>query len=262
MSSQQRLWLIGGTSESSEIAKHLIQQGIPCTVTVTTETARSLYPHSPLLRVIVGRMNAVQIQEFLQLEQIAAILDATHPYAVEISQTAIALSTQNRLPYLRYERPEVVQTAGKRLTFPSFESLLKSNILLSKRVLLTIGYQALPLFQSWQTQATLFTRILPSVASLQTALDAGFSSDRIIAFRPPISADLERALWQQWQINLVVTKASGNAGGEAIKYQIGEELNIPIVVVTRPVVDYPQQTSEIAITLQFCHQFIPDCSRK
>lgn len=262
MSSQERLWLIGGTSESREIAKQLIQQGIPCTVTITTETARSLYPESPLLRVIVGRMNAVQIQEFLQLEQIVGILDATHPYAVEISQTAIALSTQYRLPYLRYERPEVVPAAGNHITCSSFESLLTSNILLGKRVLLTIGYQALPLFQSWQTQATLFTRILPSVASLQTALEAGFSSDRIIAFRPPISADLERAFWQQWQINLVVTKASGNAGGEAIKYQVGKELNIPIVIVTRPVVDYPQQTSEIAIALQFCHQFIPHCFRE
>lgn len=262
MSSQQRLWLIGGTSESRELAKQLIQQGIPCTVTVTTETARSLYPQSPLLRVIVGRMNAVQIQEFLQLEKIAGILDATHPYAVEISQTAIALSAQNCLPYLRYERPKVLPTEENFLTFSSFESLLTSNILLDKRVLLTIGYQALPLFQSWQTQATLFTRILPSVASLQTALDAGFSSDRIIAFRPPISADLERALWQQWQIDLVVTKASGNAGGEAIKCQIGKELNILIAIITRPVVDYPQQTSEIAIALQFCHQVIPDCSRK
>ena len=49
------------------------------------------------------------------------------------------------------------------------------------------------------------------------AIAAGFTTDKIIAIRPPINKELEQALWQQWQISLVVTKASAKAGGEDIK---------------------------------------------
>ncbi|MGK7895867.1 MAG: precorrin-6A/cobalt-precorrin-6A reductase, partial [Xenococcus sp. (in: cyanobacteria)] len=79
--------------------------------------------------------------------------------------------------------------------------------------------------------------------SLQTALDAGFSSDRIIALRPPINPELEIALWRQWDISLVVTKASGKPGGEDIKQQVANKLGIPLIAIARPAICYPQQTS-------------------
>jgi precorrin-6A/cobalt-precorrin-6A reductase len=80
-----------------------------------------------------------------------------------------------------------------------------------QRVLLTIGYTPLHRFQSWHDRATLFARILPSAIALEAAFKAGFTPHNIICLRPPISADLEKALWRQWQISLVVTKASGNS---------------------------------------------------
>jgi precorrin-6A/cobalt-precorrin-6A reductase len=83
-----------------------------------------------------------------------------------------------------------------------------------ERTLLTLGYRQLRPFAPWQSQACLFARILPSLPALDGALAAGFTPERLIALRPPISAELETALWQQWQITQVITKASGPAGGE------------------------------------------------
>jgi precorrin-6A/cobalt-precorrin-6A reductase len=119
-------------------------------------------------------------------------------------------------------------------------------------VLLTVGYRYLHLFSSWQERSTLFARILPSVTALGAALAAGFSSDRLIALRPPVSVDLEKALWQQWQISLVVTKASGTAGGEDVKRAVAAELGIGLIAIARPEVVYPQQTSELSRALEFC----------
>ena len=121
--------------------------------------------------------------------------------------------------------------------------------------MLTLGYRMLPLFQSWQQQATLYARILPSQIALQTALDAGFTPNRLIALRPPISPALEQALWQQWQISLVVTKASGRAGGEATKQQVAAQLGVKLAAIARPVVQYPQQTSDFTTAVQFCSQW-------
>lgn len=188
-----------------------------------------------------------------------AILDASHPYAVEISKLAIAKATQRQIPYLRYERPSL-ELPQKDLSVPqaieldSFDTLIAGDYLQGQRVLLTLGYRTLPLFRPWQDRCTLFARLLPSVTALEAAYSAGFTPDRVIALRPPIPYELEKALWQHWQISLVVTKASGTSGGEDVKRMVAAQLGVPLVVITRPDVAYPQQTSDLSMALEFCRQ--------
>lgn len=251
-----RLWLIGGTQESRHIAEAIASRQFPCTVTVTTEAARSLYQPSPWLRVSVGILSAKELDGFLQQQEIVAVVDASHPYAVEISRSAIAAATYRKIPYLRYERPNLKGESEENrvIEFASFAKLLQSNTLDGRRVLLTVGAKSLSLFSTYHDRATLFARILPTLSSLQIATEAGFSPQRLIALRPPISPELERALWQQWQISLVVTKASGRVGGEETKRAIAAQLRIPLIVMTRPPLTYPQQTSEVEEVLNFCRQ--------
>ena len=264
-----RIWLIGGTSESVQLAAAIASANLSCTISVTTEAARTLYPDSPMLRVWVGRLFAAQIGQFLQTHQIVAVLDASHPYAVEVSQSAIAACTQFNLPYLRYERPELGSgslvvgsrkeefptNAAKIIRLDSFETLIAGDYLQGQRVLLTVGYKVLPLFRTWQEKATLFTRILPSLVSLEAALTAGFTPERIIALRPPISADLETALWRFWNISMGVTKASGSPGGEDVKQAVASELGATLITIDRPLVDYPAQTNDLGEAIAFCQQF-------
>ena len=272
-----RIWLIGGTSESARIAEAIAGEGLPCTVTVSTKAAQALYPGNPELKVRVGQISSAQISFFCAQEQIVAVVDASHPYAVAISQGAIAAATESPIPYLRYERPHVgdrergVGGEGERgrsfcslssesteavIELDSFDLLIVGNYLEGRRVLLTIGCKALPLFQPWQDRATLFARLLPDVNSLEVAATAGFTPDRLIALRPPISTQLEKALWHQWQISLVVTKASGQAGGEDVKRSVAAELGIPLIVIARPRIAYPQQTSDLSEVLAFCRRHL------
>ncbi|MBP0016223.1 MAG: cobalt-precorrin-6A reductase [Cyanobacteria bacterium SBLK] len=247
------VWAIGGTSESREIVKLLVSRGIPCLVTVTTQSARSLYFTNPLLEVRTGCLTPDKLPLFLQQQKIAAVVDASHPYARSISQNAIAASTALNIPYLRYERPSL--EAGENIEVRSFEELIEGDYLRDRRVLLTVGCKALSYFQSWQERAVLFARVLPAVNSLETAIAAGFSPNRLIALRPPISTDLEESLWRQWRIDLVVTKASGRAGGEEIKRSVAAKLAIPLLVVARPPVPYPRQTANLEEILTFCYRY-------
>lgn len=253
----QRLWLIGGTQESAELGRSLIQAKVPAVVTVATESARSLYPASPHLEVWVGRLTPEDVEPFLKTHQVCGILDASHPFAAQVSEMAIATAQQYYLPYLRYER-DIAQVESKERQnewiFSDFKTLLETDLLLKERVLLTIGYRSLQLFQPWQAQAVLFARILPSVTALEAAIAAGFTSDRLIALRPPISVELERSLWQQWNISLVITKASGAPGGEVVKRQLAADLGLKLAIVARPVIHYPQQTNEVQVALAFAEK--------
>lgn len=251
------LWLIGGTGEAVTLAHGLAAAAVPCLVTVTTAAARQSYSENPNLRVRVGGLEVATLGDFIEAQGIGAVLDVSHPFAVEISQGAIAAAQALNLPYWRYERPSLEPSAAPSLIRPvaNLKSLLTPETLAGQRVLLTLGYRWLHHFAPWQAQATLFARILPSPIALGAALAAGFTPDRLIALRPPITADLEQALWQQWRITRVITKASGGPGGEATKRAIAERLGIPLYVLSRPHLDYPVVCHSQAAALALCHRW-------
>ncbi len=251
------LWLIGGTTESIAIASAISHIYIPCLVTVTTTTARNIYPLDLNIKIWVGKLDLDQLGAFLHKNEIIGIIDASHPYATVISARAMVAAKEYSLPYLRYERPQVASNADHILELDSFATLLRGEYLQQQRVLLTVGYKTLPQFQPWQQKATLFTRILPRIDSLQVALASGFTADRIIAFRPPINADLEKALWRQWQITTVISKASGKAGGEETKRLVAKELGVKLIIIQRPKLDYLKQTENLAEVVQFCQTIFP-----
>ncbi|NEQ44870.1 MAG: cobalt-precorrin-6A reductase [Leptolyngbya sp. SIOISBB] len=265
------LWLIGGTQESRQLVQLWVQKfphdssrQLHCIVTVTTAAARSLYLQTPPLRVQVGQFTAAQIDNFVHHNHIDAILDMSHPFATEISQLAIALAQHRQLPYLRYERPVVSapqQTWRDQRGRPGMvcvsqlQDVLTPESLAGDRTLLTLGYRQLSIFAPWQSRATLFARILPSPVALNTALQVGFTPDRLIALRPPISVDLEKALWQQWQITQLVTKASGHPGGQDDKQTLAAAMGVRLIQIRRPAIAYPHQTDDLDTALQFALRY-------
>lgn len=248
-----KLWLIGGTGDSVDLVQHIVDHSFPCVVTVTTPTAYDLYPVNSMITIEMGQLDPIGIQQLCTQETVKGIIDASHPFAINISRQVIEFSQAEGIPYLRYERPSL-KLNDQAISLDSFEDLIKGNYLENKRVLLTVGCQALAKFKSWHKKAVLYTRILPRSESLKMALNAGFPESQIIALRPPISLELERSLWQQWDIDLVVTKASGKQGGEDIKAKVAKELGIRLIVIKRPSLPYPQQTEQISDIIEFCYQ--------
>lgn len=122
-----KVWLIGGTSESAELAQVLWAKKIPYVVTVTTPTAKTLYP--PQAQVRVGALTPGAMATFAVEQNIRCILDASHPFASEVSQGAIALAqarpsqrtprqtkaaAKQPIPYLRYERANIAANVTEK----------------------------------------------------------------------------------------------------------------------------------------------------
>ena len=102
MTTDNKVWLIGGTSDSVAVAKILSANNILFVVSIATQAAIDLY--SADTKVKIGCMKPEAMQCFCQQEKIKTVIDASHPYAVEVSLNAIALTSQLKIPYLRYER--------------------------------------------------------------------------------------------------------------------------------------------------------------
>ena len=83
----KELLIFAGTTEGRKLSEYLAEAGIAHTVCVATEYGEIvLKPHS-LVTVHQGRMNQEEIEKFLQSWQFAAVIDATHPYATEVTAT-------------------------------------------------------------------------------------------------------------------------------------------------------------------------------
>lgn len=239
------IWLVGGTSESRDVAHLLSQHRIPWLATVTRESARRLYRDLPGT-VRVGLLTPDNLTAFLHRENIQAVVDASHPFAAEVSQLAMSA----RCPYLRYDRPRV-SLHPDTLVFPDFASLLQPEYLENRRVLLTVGVKALPDFRPWCDRAQLWARILPSPTSIEQGRAAGFAGDRLIPQRLPVTLEEERQLWQHLGVDTVVAKAAGKASGLDVKQAVAQALGVRLLVVDRPAVAYPQITSDLAAVLAF-----------
>jgi precorrin-6A/cobalt-precorrin-6A reductase len=102
----------------------------------------------------------------------------------------------------------------------------------------------------------LIARILPSVPSLQQALAAGFTADRLLCLRPPFSRAFNRAILEEYQIELLVTKASGREGGVEEKVLAANDLGIAVLMINRPEEVDAQAVCTIDAAMRACQNLL------
>lgn len=233
------VFLLGGTSESRTAAVVACALGIPIVASVTTELARRLYTGLPRVRILVGKLPREALLRAVRDAEAALVLDATHPFAASISQTAIGVTQELGIPYLRYERPDVVAGGDHATIHADVDALIRSGVLRGCRVLVTVGTKALGKFASCCGDAVLYVRVLDSPESRVKAVAAGFPTDRVITMPVPVPEEDERRLWTRLGIEAVVAKASGVPGGEDVKRRVAAALGVDLHIIARPSVDYP-----------------------
>jgi precorrin-6A/cobalt-precorrin-6A reductase len=250
--------LLSGTSEGRSLGARLRAEGLPFLASVTTPEARQLFAGlDPAPEVLVTRFDADALVALLHERQVEAILDATHPFAHHISETAMQAAARTHIAYVRYERPRTEVTdavAGgldeTLITVPTIETAVAVCLERGSRVLLTTGTKTLQMFRQVMDRKWVMARILPTVASLSQALQTGLPPAQILAMRGPFSEELERALLRQYRIDLLVTKDSGAAGGLDTKMQAAAALGVPTVVVSRPALHYRNLCDDLEQAVQ------------
>jgi precorrin-3B C17-methyltransferase len=121
---------------------------------------------------------------------------------------------------------------------------------LGQRIFLAVGIKELAAFVESRTGRDWFVRVTPEAASIDRALSLGVPRARICAMQGPFSRAFNEALWAGWQIDCVVTKDSGEAGGFNAKVEAAAALKIPLVVVERPALSYPFVAHDFAGILE------------
>ncbi len=230
----KKLLLFGGTSEEHALLKALAAYPVAITLCVASEYGRALLPReNEKLAVCVGRLEAKQMIAMIHGEEFSCVVDATHPYATEVSANIKLAAAETKIPYLRLLREK--SETGNSIIVPSIQAAAEMVGELNGAVLITTGSKELAAFtQVPDFKKRLYPRVLPTVESIQACLALGFTASHIIAMQGPFSKELNMALMQQFDIKILVTKDGGSAGGFPEKKEAARELGVQLIVLRRP----------------------------
>lgn len=244
------VWVFSGTSDGNALARQIAETGQPVVVSSATDYgAKMAQLNCPGVTVVSGRLGIERRRELLRATSARAIVDATHPYASEMSQQLIELTGELALPYLRYERPSQPdsQPAQRCASMAEAAQLAMQH---GNKIFLATGSKDLASFVQASSEHQWFARIAPEPQQLQRAIDLGIPRANLCVMQGPFSQAFNEALWRDWGIDCVVTKESGDAGGYNAKVAAAAALGIPLIVVERPKVDYPTVASDFATVLE------------
>lgn len=224
-----RVLILGGTSEANALASRLA--GRADIAAVLSFAGRTESPKPPAIPYRVGGFGGVDgLAAYLARERIDRVIDATHPFAAQMSANAVAACARAAVPLIAFERAP--WQAGEGDQFIEVESLEDAAEALGpspRRVFLAIGRLHLPVFAR-AGQHHYVVRLVDAPTG-----DLPLADIEVLVARGPFRREDDRALLQAHRIDVIVAK---NAGGEAARAKIdaARDLGLPVILVKRPAI--------------------------
>ena len=197
-----KVLLFGGTGEGRALAEWMVARDIPHTVCVATEYGETLLPAGA--EAHVGRMDSGEMEALMRAGGYSLAVDATHPYAVEVTEHIRAAAEAAGLPVLRLVRqPDGGELCRRAKDMAGAADMLEQ---MPGHVLLTTGSKELHHFARPGLAERCYPRVLPMADSLL----------------------------RQYHIQTLVTKDTGGYGGFREKAEAAREAGCALLVVERP----------------------------
>lgn len=227
--------LFAGTTEGREIAQGCRGKDIELTVSVATEYGETLIEPAGNVRVVSGRKDGNEIADLIHEIGAELVIDATHPYAAEVTKTLKAVCEAEAVEYLRVLRKEDHEDLTGCVLVDDTQGAVDYLNGTQGNVLLTVGSKELAAYteiNDWKNR--LYARVLPLPASAEIAFSLGFEGSRLICMQGPFTEALNEAMLRALDIRYMVTKDTGAAGGFGEKLRAAKACGAISVVIRRP----------------------------
>ena len=252
------IFIAAGTRDGRELVCRLLEVGYEVTASVVSHYGKQLlekYGHTDRLHINSTAMDKHDLIEYLGTNDIKAFVDATHPYASNVSENAMGACRSLNIPYIRYERESTPITYVKAYNVLNYEDAAKQAAELGHHIFLTTGSRNLEKFVTspYLIDASIVVRVLPSSKVISMCESLGLSPGNIIAMQGPFSKELNIELYKKYNADVLVTKNAGHIGGTDTKISAAEAMGIPVVIINRPMITYDNEAHDFNSILKFLH---------
>ncbi|MEP3640118.1 MAG: cobalt-precorrin-6A reductase [Paracoccaceae bacterium] len=244
------LLVLGGTTEATALCQRLAEDGITGTVSFAGRVKRPV--RQPLPQRVGGFGGVDGLAEYLRVNGISHVIDATHPFAAQMSMNAIGACAQVNIPLIALTRMPWQAQAGDQWTNVSdMAAAVEALNGTPKRVLLAVGRMHLAEFAPNPQHFYLLRLVDPP------AFEVPFSRHAIVVDRGPFSIDADLDLMKAHDIDLVVSKNSGGVGAYA-KIAAARALGLPVVMIDRPSIPWRLEAHSVDAVMDWLPHALTD----
>ncbi|QHO78027.1 cobalt-precorrin-6A reductase [Bradyrhizobium sp. CCBAU 051011] len=235
--------ILGGTSDANLLADAVARAGCDA---IYSYGGRTRAPVNQPLPTRIGGFGGVNgLAEFIRREEITHLVDATHPFAAEMSRNAVAACEMTGTPLIALERAPWAKGTGdtwiEAADISSATAALPNN---RARVFLAIGRQHIAPFSARPQHAYTLRFVDPPDGPLP------FPDVDVIVSRGPFTLAGELEMMRARGIEWVVARNSGGAGARA-KIDAARELGLPVVMLKRPELPDRPRVESVAEVMQW-----------
>lgn len=248
-----RVLLLGGTTEAGLLARALADAGID---TVYSYAGRTDAPGPQPVPLRVGGFGGIAgLADYMRAAGITHLVDATHPFAAQISTHAVAAAAMAGVPLVAFERAPWQPVPGDRWSHvPDAEAAVAALPAAPARVFLAIGRQGLAPFAVHPQHHYLLRLVDPPDGPLPLP-----QAEAVVA-RGPFTTEGDLALLRRHAIEVIVAKNAGGGGARA-KLDAARALALPVILIDRPVVPARALARSVEAVMGWLHGSPPATER-
>lgn len=225
--------IFGGTTEGRILCEECEKHKVPAMYCVATSDGARAAEGLRGVEVNVGRLSAHEMTDLIKSTSPEIVIDATHPYAAEVSRNLSTACKSCAQPMLRVMRES--EREDGCMEFSSSADLIEYLKNAGGNIFATTGASyAKILAELPDYKNRVWMRVLPSMESLRICLAHGYSPERLVCMQGPFSEELNKAMFKTANAGILVTKNSGAAGGFREKINAARSLGMLIAVLSKP----------------------------
>lgn len=222
--SERPILILGGTAEAAKLAARLVSQGHRV---ISSLAGRTREPASLDGEVRIGGFGGARgLTGYIVRENVSLLIDATHPFATQISDNALVAAASTKIPFVRLERPAWHARPGDKWTSVTSIDGAVSAIPARARVLLALGRQHIAPFSRRGDVHFVVRMIDPPEMPLDLI-------DFELELSKPGNVDDETDFLTRKRLTQIVCRNSGGAASYA-KIKAARDLGLPVIMIDRP----------------------------
>ncbi|MBD5643669.1 cobalt-precorrin-6A reductase [Clostridium botulinum] len=251
--------LILGTSEGREILSLLNKFTDNILISTATAYGGEILKNYKYKKLNTKPLNKEELSNMLKENQVNILIDASHPYALEVTKNAREVSKDLNIEYVRYERPSSAEEfkENKKVVFlEDYKDLNEALKNIKGNILNTSGSRNMDKILDLKLENKIIHRVLPSVKVLEDCFNLGVKVEDLMAIKGPISKELNKAFIKDYDAKALILKDSGPQGGTKEKILACLECDIYALVIKRKKINYEREFNNIETLVEYISPMI------
>ena len=245
--------VFAGTTEGKVVSELFAEKGFDVYVTVATEYGKDIFEEflkNKKINILEGRLNTDEMKALISDAEF--VVDATHPYAVEVSKNIVSACEDANKNYMRIVRENRQMDIYEDSIIWAEDQEDAINIMnsIDGNILLTTGSKDLPKYTKVENYyERLYPRILPDIVSLEIAFGNNYKKKNIICMQGPFTHDANVSMMRMIDAKYLLTKETGNTGGYKEKLSACEAIGAKAIVIKKPQEELEKQKDNVKIKM-------------